>query len=320
MVRSGATDGASESEDDVQVVLECKYCPEVFYDETDLEDHILVHLRQPDHNGLDGGAAASSSLFEAPRVIAKHTGGPRNKSIPPAPMRVAKRTGSVLRRLNARKRSTGSRSDVDDALADPRSPTEGHDQGRQLQYRRTRSQTGSIHGLPNYNEGEEDHLLNLPLDLPPPIPLPPEPGLVIYQGEWVTQQQAEKARNAKRKSNPNKVLGYNYKPTIFTITGKSKASTVDAAENEEDGEYPCPYEGCQQVYARERSLNSHVSRSHHTNLKAECPECGKGLSSPAAISKHLLSHRPREFWPYFCPLPDCGRKFQAKGRYADADF
>ena len=190
--------------------------------------------------------------------------------------------------------------------------------------RLTRSKTGSAHVQPsyienNFDDDDDEDIFDfdefnrqLIENLPPPLPQPPEPGMVILGGEWVTQKQANKVR-AARQTNPQnnaKVRKYNYKPTMYTISGKSKEETF-AAANEADGEFPCPYEGCTLIYARERSLKVHISRNHHDALKASCPECGKKLSCPAAISKHLLSHRPREFWPYFCPL--CGRKFQAKG-------
>lgn len=42
--------------------------------------------------------------------------------------------------------------------------------------------------------------------------------------------------------------------------------------------------------------------------KVTCPECNKEMSSQSAIAKHLLTHRPKEEWPYSCIL--CGRKFQ----------
>ena len=268
----------------------------------------------------------SASLYEAPRVIAKHTGGERvsnkhDSNIPVAPRRVAKRTGGPL--LDRKGRGKTNRRKADEELdEDYHHVSDQNISGTSDQRSRTRLQTS--HGQTKISYNEEDgidmeEMFNLalsgeaPLPLPPPIPLPPEPGMVVRGGVWVEESSAVRAdaiRQATKEKQGNKVKKYNYKPTVFTIGGKSKEETLDALA-EDDGEFPCPYEGCRQVYARERSLKSHISRNHHENLKASCPECGKKLSTTAAISKHLLSHRPREFWPYFCPL--CGRKFQAKG-------
>jgi uncharacterized C2H2 Zn-finger protein len=138
------------------------------------------------------------------------------------------------------------------------------------------------------------------LDLPNPMPQPPEPGLVCHRGEWVTPERRHRLMATREVLNKKKGLKrYNYQPFLNTITGHSKLETVAAAENEEDGEFPCPH--CGDKFARERSLNCHVSRKHNSKANVPCPEgCGKMLSGKAAIKKHLLSHRPSAEWPYEC--------------------
>ena len=143
------------------------------------------------------------------------------------------------------------------------------------------------------------------LDLPPPLPLPPREGMRVYRGRWVSEYDIPKP---KKQQNVQKVRPYNYKPFI-SISGKSKQSTVDRINNDEDGEHSCPY--CGVLFARKNSLETHIRRAHNPKRGAECPECGKSLSHQSAIKKHLLSHRPREEWPYMCPL--CLTTFQAKG-------
>ncbi|TRY62752.1 hypothetical protein TCAL_10782 [Tigriopus californicus] len=163
---------------------------------------------------------------------------------------------------------------------------------------------------PSHLNPPEDSPRGLTLNLnclPPPIPVPPANGLVIHRGKWVHQSHVE--RLAQRKKASSTVRKYAYKPFV-TISGQSKATTVTANASDEVGTFPCPH-GCGAIFERERSLDSHIRRNHHPNLKASCPECGKGLSTSSALKKHLLSHRPESDWPYFCPL--CFKKFQAKG-------
>ncbi len=151
------------------------------------------------------------------------------------------------------------------------------------------------------------------LDLPPPISMPPAPGKVIHRGKWIDVDEKLRKIQSTPKSRPNEVRKYNYKPFI-SISGKSKQSTLDRMENEVDGEHRCQY--CEKVYARLSSLRAHMSREHNPNMSACCPECGKCLSGKSAIKKHLLSHRPREEWPYQCPVCLAKGKdtfFQAKG-------
>lgn len=150
----------------------------------------------------------------------------------------------------------------------------------------------------------------LPFDLsrlPPPIPIPPENGLVIHRGNWVPRAHVE--RLAQKKKAAKSVRKYVYKPFV-TISGQSKESTVTASALDTVGTFPCPFM-CGAIFERERSLDAHMRRNHHPNLKVSCPECGKGLSTSHSLKKHLLSHRPQSDWPYFCPL--CFKKFQAKG-------
>ena len=45
--------------------------------------------------------------------------------------------------------------------------------------------------------------------------------------------------------------------------------------------------------------------------KVQCPECPKELASRNGLKKHLLSHRPKDQWPFQCQF--CGQHFQAKG-------
>jgi len=122
-----------------------------------------------------------------------------------------------------------------------------------------------------------------------------------------------KAEKAKKKklgkkpmATPAAVRKYHYSP--HTITGKVKPKTLRNLE-EPDGVHNC--EKCPAVFNKSAALKSHVSRYHHPNLTAKCPECSKMLSSHSAIKKHLLSHRPKSEWPFECPL--CLQKFQARG-------
>ena len=146
------------------------------------------------------------------------------------------------------------------------------------------------------------------LELPPPIPEPPEPGLVLYRGEWMKREKKDKLKTrTKMHKNANKSIR-RYHPNLFTITGRTLPET-SSYRNETDGEHPCHL--CNAVFARKRSLLVHYGREHNPNAKYPCPEpnCGKKLTTKTAIKKHLLSHRPREQWPFMCEF--CGRRFQA---------
>ena len=185
--------------------------------------------------------------------------------------------------------------------------------------RSTRSSTGAITTQHYYGADDDDDfdfeanfMQNLMQHLPAPIPLAPEQGMVIRHGKWVSEDEAkrmEEQRVKNKVASSGTIRKYNYKPFEYTITGVSKPDTVMMQQQEKPGCYECPE--CDMKYEYERSLNVHMSRAHHKNHKAQCPECYKTLSNKSAIAKHLLSHRPREQWPYICPL--CSQTFQAKG-------
>ncbi len=152
----------------------------------------------------------------------------------------------------------------------------------------------------------------LPLEsrpvVPTALPQPPREGMVIYRGQWVPEKRVKEAK--KKKGATRGIRRYAYTPYI-TISGWSKRDTVEGLQLETSGEFPCLVQDCTAVFEKERSLKVHMQRSHNQHQRANCPECGKGLSTVAALAKHLLSHRPREEWPIECPL--CKRRFQAKG-------
>ena len=149
----------------------------------------------------------------------------------------------------------------------------------------------TLEGEPEYG----DDIFNLPL--PNPIP----DWRTVHRGQIVTESKKNRLLAKRGQARSGSIRKYNYKPFESTITGYSKLSTVAAAEEEVDGEWPCPVETCGAMFARERSLNSHMSRAHNPNARFPCPEgCGKMLSSQTAIQKHLLSHRPEDQWPYQC--------------------
>ena len=148
------------------------------------------------------------------------------------------------------------------------------------------------------------------LDLPPPVPQAPEPGTMLYRGDWMKIEKVKrlKSRNElKVNSEVGKVVK-KYNPNYLTITGRL-LSTTEQNRAGPVGVYPCPH--CGQSYEMEVSLQSHISRKHNEKAKIPCPEnCGKFLTTQSAIAKHLLSHRPREQWPFRCEF--CGQQFQAK--------
>ncbi len=255
----------------------------------------------------------SKLVAEAPKIIAKRPGASnpqyfaRKSTAPPDPEALEKKRRKRKRRKLAKRAKklridpslledtyVSSSSSSDDCPSEPSRPT---------------SPSPDDEDLPLPSESNEMLLLNLP----PPVPLPPEPGTVLYRGTWIKQERFNKLmanKEARKNGKPGPPKKYNYQPFINTITGMSKIETVAAMEQEEDGEHKCPF--CDEVYARERSLKSHMSRSHNERSTVPCPEgCGKMLSSKTAIKKHLLSHRPSNEWPYICRL--CGKTFQAKG-------
>ena len=141
--------------------------------------------------------------------------------------------------------------------------------------------------------------------LPPPVPMPPSPGMVIKAGKWVDPTQARKtAKEGKAPS--KKIHKHHFMP--HTITGKVLERTLQTL-TEPEGEHKCDF--CGNIYNKKASLESHIKRNHNPNLTVKCPECPKLLSCHAAIKKHLLTHRPESEWPYICEF--CGKRFQAKG-------
>nr|XP_040577641.1 GDNF-inducible zinc finger protein 1-like [Lepeophtheirus salmonis] len=125
-----------------------------------------------------------------------------------------------------------------------------------------------------------------------------EKNLFIYRGNWVKEIPTTRKRRKK-------VRKYSFCP--FTITGVYKPSTLEAL-NQKSGSYTC--NTCDITYDKEASLRRHISRTHNTNLREQCPECGKRLSTKSTLNKHLISHRPRSQWPFECPL--CKQEFQCK--------
>ena len=91
------------------------------------------------------------------------------------------------------------------------------------------------------------------------------------------------------------------------VTGRVRTQTA-TYRAEPAGRYKCGV--CDVVFTHTRSLQFHFARAHNPKATIPCPEnCGKLLTSQNAIPKHLLSHRPRSEWPYFCPF--CEKRFQA---------
>jgi len=127
-----------------------------------------------------------------------------------------------------------------------------------------------------------------------------EPGKIVYRGKII---------NAEEKPKPTApvkgVRTYNH--NRWTLTGLKRLESLVAVK-EEKALHEC--DQCDAVFEKYRSLQVHKDRVHNKNLTAKCPECGKMLSSNAAIKKHMLSHRPEEEWPHECPL--CHKKFQAR--------
>ena len=99
-----------------------------------------------------------------------------------------------------------------------------------------------------------------------------------------------------------------YHPNLFNITDKTLKDT-EKYHSAPKGHFKCPH--CSDAFEVERSLEVHIGRKHNAKSNIPCPEnCGKFLTCKSAIAKHLLSHRPREQWPYKCEF--CKMKFQAK--------
>ena len=91
-----------------------------------------------------------------------------------------------------------------------------------------------------------------------------------------------------------------YHPNLFNITDKTLKDT-EKYRSAPKGHFQCPH--CSDVFEVERSLEVHIGRKHNAKSNIPCPEnCGKYLTCKSAIAKHLLSHRPREQWPYKCKI------------------
>jgi hypothetical protein len=145
--------------------------------------------------------------------------------------------------------------------------------------------------------------------LPPPLPEPPEAGLVIHHGKWVTfarKMKLTEQNNRKRQTDNFRIRPY--KRYEASITGR-KLQGTDQDMAEPDGVHECHQ--CPAKFAKTKSLRVHISREHNPNARTPCPECGKRLTGPGALPKHLLSHRPESEWPFQCEY--CGKKFQARG-------
>ena len=134
--------------------------------------------------------------------------------------------------------------------------------------------------------------------------------------EWNTAGEKVKKKRKKGASKGGGTLGvgkihkYTYNPLdrFNTITGKKFKRTWQTLA-EPDGHHECQF--CGEVYTKTASLEKHIGRSHNPNLSVQCPECPKMMSNKNAMKKHLLSHRPKHTWPWYCEY--CDEKFQAKG-------
>ena len=101
-----------------------------------------------------------------------------------------------------------------------------------------------------------------------------------------------------------------YHHNQWTISGITRSKTIQTLleKNSEHG-YECGE--CGKLYEKYKSLEIHKSRIHKEGYFL-CPlNCGSRLLSKHAVKKHLLTHTPKETWPYKCPI--CGQMFQAKG-------
>ncbi len=121
-----------------------------------------------------------------------------------------------------------------------------------------------------------------------PSPLPPPlhpdflaPNEIVFRGKIIDARA-----KPKKKIVPRGPLGYTH--IVHTITGVKKAETL-AVVKEEKALHPC--DQCDRVYVKFRSLEVHKRRTHNSRLQTACPECGKLLSGPPALKKHILSHR-----------------------------
>ena len=93
---------------------------------------------------------------------------------------------------------------------------------------------------------EVDQLLNNDSseapDLPPPIPEPPEPGMILHRGEWMSKAKVERIKNERERRNEMN-LGKTirkYNPNQYSITGNHRPETA-LYEAEPDGDHECQY-------------------------------------------------------------------------------
>ena len=108
--------------------------------------------------------------------------------------------------------------------------------------------------------------------------------MVLHRGQWITRKKAEFLYKRRLSYKEGK------KKSCMTLSRKSiKESTLN----------------------RDNSLKSHMS-SHGTKKGRQCcPDCGRAVPNAHALKKHSLVHRPREEWPFECPL--CKKTFQVRG-------
>ena len=134
------------------------------------------------------------------------------------------------------------------------------------------------------------------------------PAASVSSGEGTIDPLSPGPSMAKtRRPSGDKVRKHNHIP--WTMSGLQRPDTINDI-NEGSDVHVCPE--CDAKFEKAKSLKIHMGRTHNERATVPCPKgCGKMLTTPAAIKKHLLSHIPEEEWPYECPL--CHKKFQARG-------
>lgn len=195
---------------------------------------------------------------------------PKNKRIPEAPRIVAKSTG--IQAFQALDRIHGSNQDnLSDMVNRQVQPADNeiehnrdfqieegddsqlvfnfHPEDEQSNRGRysTRTSTETIQQT-SYDMylTEVDQLLNNDSseapDLPPPIPEPPEPGMILHRGEWMSKAKVERIKNERERRNEMN-LGKTirkYNPNQYSITGNHRPETA-LYEAEPDGDHECQY-------------------------------------------------------------------------------
>ena len=235
----------------------------------------------------------STEIAEAPRVMAKSTGASFAKN----------KRGRPKKGLNPR-------NDVSENNDSFNEPNMSFEFVNFLNQRSTRTRTGSLERI-NLNESvlEDQQFgfnyfydsgnqvtcpmpstnIEYPVQLPLPVPEPPESGMVISRGKWTNI--SKRGSRGKGGTYTTGIRKHHYSP--YTITGKVFSKTL-ATLAEPEGEHQCLE--CPAKYNKIASLEKHIQRAHNPNLKFKCPECPKMLSCKNAIKKHLLSHRPETEW------------------------